>query len=119
MKPFDLEKFLAGEPAVTRDGRKVIDFHYFKDAQADSQLVIRLNDNRVLSNYSTGNYHGMKSESPNDLFMEEKEVELWINVYKNGKHGHYYAIVVDSKMEGEMEVLDPNYISTHKITIKE
>ncbi|MCE5180581.1 MAG: hypothetical protein LLG15_02150 [Betaproteobacteria bacterium] len=30
MKPFNLEKALAGEPVVTRDGIPVTDFHYFE-----------------------------------------------------------------------------------------
>jgi hypothetical protein len=31
MKPFDLEKALAGQPVVTRDGRKVLELHLYKN----------------------------------------------------------------------------------------
>lgn len=40
MKPFNLEKFLNGEPAITRDGRKVIDWKYFKNAENGYKLAV-------------------------------------------------------------------------------
>src|SRR6185503_9375867 len=83
MKPFNLEKFLAGEPAITRDGRKVIDWHYFKDASSTSKISALVENSGSPLPYSEKGTCISYFKSDYDLFMEEKEVDLWINITKN------------------------------------
>lgn len=76
MKPFDLEKALAGEPVQTRNGRKVIDFHYF-DRTSNLKFIYCDENGDCFWVKDTGTQHS-DSESPNDLFMasEPKKVPL-------------------------------------------
>jgi hypothetical protein len=117
MKPFNLEKFLAGEPAITRDGRKVVDFHYFKDRVAENNLVCLLSDGYIIFYLKDGKI--LKNESSFDLLMEEKEVYLWVNVYDAGNN-QYNAYVHKTEDEAKIN-LSPIYPckGTYKITIKE
>lgn len=39
MKPFDLQKALAGAPVVTRDGNKVLQLHRFTDVTGPYQML--------------------------------------------------------------------------------
>jgi hypothetical protein len=81
MKPFDLEKALAGEPVVTRDGRVVKELIRFKTLNDWSvfavvgNCVIQCNDN---------GQHSDCEHNSLDLFMAEKpkvKKEGWVNLY--------------------------------------
>lgn len=82
MKPFDLQKALAGDPVVTRDGRKVTEVVHMKTARENESIVF------VASGlcYAT-HLNGIIDtfDSANDLFMAPKIVkkEGWINIYKD------------------------------------
>lgn len=81
MKPFDLEKALAGEPVVTRDGRPVKIAGYNPDAD-DYAKIVGWVDGDTKSWDSNGEYFIAKSNT--DLFMAEKpkvKKEGWVNVY--------------------------------------
>ena len=121
MKPFNLENFLEGEPAITRDGRKVIDWHYFKDVADKYKLACVINGGVIfytdkgITEYS---YKGDR-DSPLNLFMEEKEVDLWINVYES-ENSCYDGWFHGTESEAKSNVLESsNFKGTHKITIKE
>ena len=121
MKPFNLEKFIAGEPAVTRDGRKVIDWHYFKDAKNYQISFMIEGDADVFSATGEGVFYLDKynKQSEYDLFMEEKEVELWVNVY-DARNGQYNAYVHKTELNAkERKTSTYPFKGTHKITIKE
>lgn len=83
MKPFDLEKALAGEPVVTRDGRPVTQVTKF-DAPNDPNPVIAVIDGDTQSFTLTGAYYSQSREHQYDLFMATKTVkkEGWVNLYK-------------------------------------
>jgi hypothetical protein len=78
MKPFNLEKALAGEPVVTRDGRKIKDLHFFHTLTRDCKLYGVIN-NSVMAWTNEGHWLSTGQEQPEDLFMEEPE--KWVNVY--------------------------------------
>lgn len=80
MKPFDLEKALAGEPVITRDGKKATEVVFLKTAD-DLYVVIAVVDGKVLSYTKDGKYWASKSADQNDLFMAPKKVKGWMNVY--------------------------------------
>lgn len=83
MKPFDLEKALAGEPVVTRDGQPVKIGAYNKDVAPNCQLVGWINGG-CYTWYSNGIFDSTLYESRNDLFMATKTVkkEGWVNLHK-------------------------------------
>lgn len=121
MKPFNLEKFLNGEPAITRDGRKVIDWKYFKNAENGYKLAVIIDKKKAPFFYSDrGNYYKSAISCDYDLFMEEKEVELWVNVYKNN-NGAYDAYAYDEEKitNSNRAECNSSFRGTHKITIKE
>lgn len=91
MKPFNLEKALAGDPVVTRDGKTVSEIVHLKTVPA-SQCIIFVIDGRAHECSESGKfYFDQDVESVNDLFMAPKIVmrEGWINIYPNSKVGYY------------------------------
>lgn len=81
-KPFDLNKALAGEPVVTRDGREVRELHRFKTANRGYELV-GLVDGNLRSWFKSGafTHDGISQE---DLFMKAPLLEIWVNIYQEG-----------------------------------
>ena len=75
LKPFDLEKALAGAPVVTRDGRKVLEIFAFKRLIAllgvSEQPVMALveGDDSPVRFTVNGNYFSSSASSDYDLFM--------------------------------------------------
>lgn len=97
MKPFDLNKAMEGEPVVTRDGREVLDIHYFKDADNDGQCIVyHAKDSPLRATYIAGNCFKNGDHSVCDLFMAPKTEKLTIYVSKhknaNGLYQTTYAI---------------------------
>ena len=82
MKPFNLDKALAGEPVVTRDGQKIIEIHYFKYVKTKFPLVVHIENNSSVDHYTINGKWTEDFENENlDLFMAEPET--WINVFYN------------------------------------
>lgn len=75
--PFNLERALAGDPVVTREGKQVAEIHYFKTVNSLYAVI----DNLLISFYTCGNY-SLNKEYPDDLFMAPKTKKLWIGVSK-------------------------------------
>jgi hypothetical protein len=73
MKPFDLEKALAGEPVCTRDGRPVKIAGFNPDAVNACQLAVWVG-NFLYSYGIDGNYASHSHDR--DLFMAEKPKTL-------------------------------------------
>ena len=82
MNPFDLQKALAGEPVVTRDGREVTQVTSFN---AKSAFCLAAVVDGAIVKFTWNGKHSLSSESNHDLFMATKTVkkEGWVNVYKN------------------------------------
>lgn len=77
-RSFDLKKALAGAKIVTRDGRSVLDLHYF---ELISLIYVLLEDSPYpITYFQNGAYSS--SSSNLDLFMEEGFQTVWVNVYK-------------------------------------
>ncbi len=79
MKPFNLQKALAGEPVITREGKQVTEIHHFK-TRNDKFNVIAIIDGYYRTFDESGNYS--LTDNSNDLFMKSQIVEYWVNVYK-------------------------------------
>ena len=80
MKAFNLEKALAGEKVVTRDGQEVTQVTLFKGVKDRSESICALVDGRICLFYEDGSYIKML-ESWTDLFMAPKQLSGFVNVY--------------------------------------
>lgn len=73
MEKFNLERALAGDPVVTRDGRKVTEVYQFKSYEGDYPVYAVIN-NAITSHTKSGEYNE-KDGHPLDLFMAPKVIE--------------------------------------------
>lgn len=84
LKPFNLERALAGDPVVTRDCRKVTKI--FKGPFDVSHPVMASieNNDRYFGVYCVDGFCIDKNNpNPDDLFMAPAKKTYWMNVYKN------------------------------------
>jgi hypothetical protein len=117
MKPFDLEKALAGEPVVTRDGKEVTDIAYFPTKDDNYKVCGILNkDCEWFTN--KGFYIQEDTEHFKNLCMKDSLIESWINIYQIGNYveaGSSYR-----SEQGAKDNIQNNssriYIKTIKIT---
>jgi hypothetical protein len=82
MKPFDLEKALAGDPVVTRDGRSVTEVHRFKTLGGPYRLIAVIGGS--LYRLTERGQYDSTGTNETDLFMAPKKRTVWINLYANG-----------------------------------
>lgn len=82
MKPFDLERALAGDPVVTRDGRPVKVMPVLRNHNYYPVVgFVRLGDVEYVELFTlTGKWVGSNDNS-NDLFMASVKHEGWVNIY--------------------------------------
>ena len=77
--PFNLERARAGEPIVTRNGRKAKFIAYVPDAQLFNERVVFLLDHRIKTTCADG-FSYPAHENKSDLFMAEKKRTVWVNI---------------------------------------
>lgn len=85
MKPFNLERALAGDPVVTRDGQKVAEIAHLPSSGGKKTVVYaRNNGYRWVT--TQGKSLSIDAESDDDLFMAPKQVTVtrWVNLYDYG-----------------------------------
>ena len=103
MKEFNLEKALAGEPVITRNGELVTQITKFEDIINPYCLC-----GKVLGNIELFTIDGVFSlkfgESQFDLFMAEEKKSIWINVWKNFKDGSLSTSIHSRKDKCDMEI---------------
>jgi hypothetical protein len=81
LKPFDLDKALAGEKVITRDGIEVRELHKFKTS--DSPYPLRGVVPGILSAWTNeGICSNSNIEPDNDLYMAPTKIKYYIHVYK-------------------------------------
>jgi hypothetical protein len=86
MKPFNLEKALAGSPVVTRNGLEVTELKLFKDSITRTPLVGCVLG--YLHQYTIDGVYSLDgSENPLDLFMVPVKKKFYVTLYKWGISG--------------------------------
>lgn len=93
---FDIERIKAGDPVVTRDGRKAryigsyngkLYKHVFIVPEADgTEVYLPVTD----AGSPDHSYYIVGRVLMNDLFMAPTEKEGWINIYRGGYVGKIY-----------------------------
>ena len=116
MEPFDLERALAGEPVVTRDGREVTEIYFFKTFEGTYPLVGIIDGEKC--SYTTKGKNYSSKNSDFDLFMKPKVVEGWFNVYQDNEYGLIMSSSYPSEKEAKEKMINRHfeYIKTIKIT---
>jgi hypothetical protein len=115
MKEFNLERALAGEPVITRDGRKVTQLTLLQVNNRYS--LIGVVDGLLETFTDEGVYDYERDFTDTDLFMVEQKKSVWVNVYEyeNGQLwvGDYYNSLEEAnKHRTQMG----RYIKTIEIT---
>lgn len=87
-EPFDLARAMAGEPIVTRDGRKARFVAHVPEAE-DYKVVAFVEGERAAINYTESGVFELGADDyifiRYDLFMAPKPKRtVWVNVWKNG-----------------------------------
>lgn len=79
MKPFNLEKALAGDPVVTRDGRVVTEIVHLK---TNIRPIIAVIDGRARGYLIDGTTRSANDWSQRDLFMAPKKTTYYQLIFK-------------------------------------
>jgi hypothetical protein len=100
MKPFDLTAAINGAKLVTRDGRDVTEFHYFKTCTAEDEYPVgAVIDGKLLCFKKNGSF-GTGMDRDNNLFLKSEKKKLWIAIDKerpDGNHNVSSCAVIDKE----------------------
>jgi len=111
LKPFDLEKALAGEPVVTRNGLKVIEINCFQ--QKTDYPVRALFESGSTNAYTKNGKVYLEGDDNNyDLFMAPKTKTMWYCVFKDRS-----GVINTSSLYESEEVMVDIICITHNCTI--
>jgi hypothetical protein len=117
MKEFNLERALAGEPVITRNGKKVTELHLFKNEALIQPLYGTIEGDEDVLQWTTFGIFNPVKETSWDLFMAEQKKSIWVNVYKltNGEMciGCSYSSLKDAMRYTDG---DGTYLKTIEIT---
>jgi len=120
MKPFDLQKAIAGDPMVTRDGRAVRFIAYVSEFEESSRLLVAIKGvKNVRAHYENGSYTADALHDA-DLFMAPKKRTVWVNVYEtrlNTVRNHGNCAAVFDTEEGAHNNADGNGVRVTAIAI--
>lgn len=83
MREFDLQKALAGEKLITRDGRKITEIYQFKTYNKSEFNIMGVIENEEMFHYDESGRAGRFGEFPQDLFMAPTTKTYYVNVYEN------------------------------------
>ena len=117
MKPFNLEKALAGEPVVTRDGNPVTQLIKFEAIVEDGYLLYGVVNNKIRNFLESGKYDKTFESHSLDLFMAEPE--RWVNVYFNERINKFWKSTFYNSEKFAKEVADGNAYYQATIKIKD
>lgn len=113
MKPFDLEKALAGEPVVTRNGFKVLEIYRFKKYNKKDNIAVVIEREHKYHNIRYYDYTGTEISLHNpsewDLLMYQEKIDKFANLYKD-KLGN---VTIDDTL------FDTRYLAQKNIRNKE
>lgn len=80
MKPFNLERALAGDPVITGDGRKVQHiFHAYKNTNHDMRVIAVIGD-VIFQHFENGKLWSNVEFIGNDLFMSKIKIVIELDI---------------------------------------
>ena len=81
MNKFNLERALAGEKVITRDGREVSQFTNVRKVKKDSRCIVGVVGGVMQVWFRNGMLNSCESKCKFDLFMTPKKLSGFINLY--------------------------------------
>jgi hypothetical protein len=121
--PFNLERALAGDPVVYRDGTPVIEVTRFKSGNVLKPVISLANRGVTVSHYETGTVY-VAVASGHDLFMaaKTKTKKVWVNLYGDMYRINSGSAVYETKSEAESSHLhsdhdDLPYLTTVEVEV--
>jgi len=112
MEQFNLERALAGEPVITRNGKEVTQLVRFECDRP--QKIWGVVEGELHSWYNDGTWYNHTEGSIHDIFMKPKENAIWLNVYKDRDSGNLFVGQAHREEEWAKLAID----STHAEHIK-
>ena len=85
MNKFNLERALAGEKVITRDGREVSEFTNVRKVKKDSRCIVGVVGGVMQVWFRNGMLNSCESKCKFDLFMAPKKLSGFVNVYVSGE----------------------------------
>ncbi|MGN6703579.1 MAG: hypothetical protein ACTHKB_11525 [Burkholderiaceae bacterium] len=118
MKPFDLQKSLAGAPVITRYGEPVTDIRHHPSGRKYS--VSGVIDGSIDTFTESGKFREQEAESMFDLFMAPVKRKIFVNVYR-GTGGKMCAGAVHDSEEAaaRANISSVTFVSTLTAEIEE
>ena len=108
MKPFNLERALAGDPVVTRDGRKVLELYLF-NIDVDYPLCGIIDGENGITTWAENGLLLIDKEAiyAKDLFMGTKKKKLFIGISLNESlnFGHHATTVSYESLEKLKQII--------------
>ncbi len=105
MKPFNLERALAGDPVVTRDGRKVIDIYHFKFDKNNRSVAYQVENNQTIDWATTYGRNNGHLESEFDLFMAPVKRKYYMGISDGYSSCKFNRIIVSTNLYLDKEEL--------------
>jgi hypothetical protein len=118
MKPFNLERALAGEPVVTRDGKKVVEIIHLSSMRNERNVLAVFENDCML--YTHNGTCIFNEPHYSDLFMatEKEKKSVWVNVYEDKFSDEFTLGIQHKTLESATNNIRGNedYIKTIQIT---
>ena len=120
MKPFDLDKALAGSRVVTKEGKEVKNIALLKDLTEDEFRVVGVVAGEMYRWTEDG--VSVYEDDAYDLYLATEKCEGWVNVYREQTGqiefgSKIYKNVTDAENSGKCNV--NTYVCTTIITWEE
>lgn len=81
MKPFSLEAAKAGDPIITRDGRKARFIAHVPEFDKGYRIVVAIEGNCSVSEFYESGRGSESRENAYDLFMAPERRTVYVNLY--------------------------------------
>lgn len=94
MKPFNLERALAGDPVVTRGGVPVPRLEYFPEVEEAYKIAVVLNG-KILTCTEKGKF-ALFGDTQFDLFMAPKKVKGYVVIFPTSIGPYSFSRVFDT-----------------------
>lgn len=93
LKPFNLERALAGDEVCLEDGTPVTQLHLF-EAEGTPYSLVGVSNGMIISFTEDGR---SLSCGPSRLFMKPKKRVVWVNLY--GSSGAFYEYATEEEAD--------------------
>ena len=113
MKPFDLEKALAGAPVVTASGEEVVVTRLALPLENGFRLLVQKKSGVLYGFFDDNGWYGGKDRYGPTLFMAPVEKTVWVNFFQGNMMTMYDTEESANREAGKKRIFGNK---AHKIT---